>query len=202
MMKPLKNTQGFSLLELLVAMAVFSMIIAAIMTSRTDQQIQNVTQIQAAEMQQSARAVMFMMKRDIRKAGFNSLASGSASAGITVAQTSTLAYTYIDTANLNTLTTETYTLADHDLDTVVDDITRDNFLVAENIQNLTFRYFDGTSPVPNEILAPVANTNLANIRSIEISITAGIDTDELARAGANNRNRTLTSTVFLRNMGL
>lgn len=200
-MNPLKTSQGFSLMELMVAMAVFSMIIAAIITARTDQQVQNITQIQAAEMQQSVRAVMFIMKQEIRMAGFNPYTTDYPGLGIATAGSTALTFSYVNTeVDPPVLKQVAYALSDDDLDGDSDDITLNGTVLAENIQNLTFRYFDGSSPVPLELVAPVVNP--ASIRSILISITAGIDRDELARGAATNRTRTLTSTVFLRNMGL
>ncbi|MCP3940830.1 MAG: prepilin-type N-terminal cleavage/methylation domain-containing protein [Desulfobacteraceae bacterium] len=198
MMKSLKTANGFSLMELMIAMALFSIIIAAIIGSRTRQQEQHITQTQAVEMQQNVRAVMFMMKKAIRMAGFNPYTTDYTNNGINTADSTTLTFSYVDTVT-ELLSTDTYAFEDDDGDGNIDDITLNAVVLAENISNLTFTYFDGTSPVPNAIAAPVATP--ADIRSIQISITAIVDQDELAWA-TNNNTRTLTSTVFLRNMGL
>ncbi len=192
-----RDAKGFTLIELMIAMAIFSMIVGFIVSSRTRQQEQQITQIQAVEMQQSVRAVMFMMKQDIRMAGFNPFSKNDFNSGIAVAQSNALTFSYVDTDNM-VLDTASYALVDGDGD-IDTDITLDGTMIAENIQTLTFTYFDGTTPVPLELTVPVANPD--DIRSIQISITAVIDSDERARA-TNNNTRTLTSTVFLRNMGL
>ena len=199
MMKLLKNSQGFSLMELMIAMAIFSVIIAVMITSRTDQQDQHITQIQAAEMQQNVRAVMFMMKRDIRMAGFNPFSKDDYDTGIIVAQSNTFAFGYVDISDPDNpfADTHTYTLEDDDGDGDMD-ITLEAVVLAENIQALTFNYFDGTAPIPIELPAPVATP--ANIRSIQISITASLDNDERARISGDNRQ--LSTLVLLRNMGL
>lgn len=192
MMTLLKNSRGFSLMELMVTMAIFGMIVAAIITARTDQQGQHVSQIQAAEMQQSVRAVMFMIKRDIMKAGFNPISKDEFDAGITLAQANSLTFSFVNINNTpETLDPIAYALVDDDGDGISEEITRNGIVIAENIQALTFTYFDGSTPVPLMIPAPVATP--ASIRSIQISITARIGTQT-----ANN-TRTLTSAVNLRN---
>ena len=67
----LKSTKGFTLIELLVAIAILGVIITLMIDSKIGQQDQNITQQQAVEMQQSVRASVFLMSREIRSAGYN-----------------------------------------------------------------------------------------------------------------------------------
>ncbi len=181
-------------MELMIAMAIFSIFMGFLINSRYQQQEDHITQIQAVEMQQSVRAVMFMMKQNIRMAGFDPTGS-NVGAGITTATAATFGFTSYDTANSVLGAPDTYAWVDDDADGDFD-ITLNGTVMAENIQNLTFAYFgQGRAP----IAFPVAN--LSDIRSVDISITAVIDQDERART-TNNNTRTLTSTVLMRNMGI
>ena len=67
----LKSTKGFTLIELLVALAMLGVIITLMVNSKIGQQGQNITQQQAVEMQQSVRASIYLMSREIRSAGYN-----------------------------------------------------------------------------------------------------------------------------------
>lgn len=60
---------GFSLIELMIALAISAIVFAAVYASYTTQQKSQVVQDQVVEMQQNIRAAMLMMTRDIREAG-------------------------------------------------------------------------------------------------------------------------------------
>ncbi len=63
--------QGFSLTELLVAMVMVGIVMAAVYSTYKSQQDTYVAQEQVAEMQQNLRASLYQMARDLRMAGFN-----------------------------------------------------------------------------------------------------------------------------------
>jgi type IV pilus assembly protein PilW len=63
--------QGFTLVELLVAMAMAGIVIGAIYSTFKSQQDSYVNQEVVAEMQQNLRAALYMMARDIRIAGYD-----------------------------------------------------------------------------------------------------------------------------------
>jgi type IV pilus assembly protein PilW len=71
------SQKGFSLLELMVAMAIASVVMAAISTFYHSQLKTHVTQQELVDMQQDARAAMYMMTREIRMAGYDPLNSGA-----------------------------------------------------------------------------------------------------------------------------
>jgi len=64
------NHRGFSLIELMVAMAIAMIVLAAIHQAYLSQQKAYTSQQLVVEMQQNARAAMTLMKREIRMAGF------------------------------------------------------------------------------------------------------------------------------------
>ena len=215
-MKLLQTSKGFTLMELMVAMVIFSLVIAGIMTSKIGQQDQHITQLQAVEMQQSVRAVMSLMKQELRMAGFNPH-SPDYGEGISVAGASNLTFSAVadddcndndgDSANPNDCTDPNvdeegeleiiaYAFSDPDGDGAGDITISFNAagaqVIAENITNLGFTYFDASGNI---------TAVLTSIQSIQITITVATDVNELARA-TNNTTRTLTTTVYLRNIGI
>lgn len=205
----LKSTKGFTLIELIVAMAMFSVIVTLMVNSKIGQQDQNITQQQAVEIQQNVRATVYIISGEIRNAGYNPEYT-KYDVGITTAGANTVTFNMVasddgkDNNNNGTsdeageLKTITYAFQDSNADLVSDYITINYNTgggaqpLAENIQNLSFTYFDENGAV-------TADTSV--IRSIQIAVTATTDINELARAPLNN-TRTLTSRVYLRNLGI
>lgn len=85
----LKN-KGFTLIELMVAMAISGIIMTGIYWAFTTQQDSYRAQDQVAEMQQNIRAGLYIMTNDIRMAGFDP--TGSAAAGIVTATSGRLGF--------------------------------------------------------------------------------------------------------------
>jgi len=71
------SQKGFSLIELLVAMAIASVLMAGIYTFYHHQLKTHVTQQEMVDMQQDARAAMYMMTREIRMAGYDPQNTGA-----------------------------------------------------------------------------------------------------------------------------
>lgn len=71
MLKRNRNNLGFTLLELMIAMVIASIVAAAIMMSFDSQQKTQVNQQLVVEMQQEARAALYLMQQDIRMAGYD-----------------------------------------------------------------------------------------------------------------------------------
>jgi type IV pilus assembly protein PilW len=85
------KSRGFTLVELLVAMALSSIILGIIYATYQAQLKSQVTQQQVVEMQQNARAAMFAMEREFRLAGYDPTESGVPQ--ITSAQTGSITFT-------------------------------------------------------------------------------------------------------------
>ena len=68
---------GFSLVELLVAMAIATVVMAAVFKIYTTQQDSYVLQEQVAEMQQNGRTAKYVMTREIRMAGYDPTGSNA-----------------------------------------------------------------------------------------------------------------------------
>jgi type IV pilus assembly protein PilW len=69
------HKNGFTLIELMVAMVISSIVMAAIYATYNAQLKSHVTQQKVVEMHQNARAAMFMLEREIRLAGYDPLDS-------------------------------------------------------------------------------------------------------------------------------
>jgi len=71
-MTRIKNdTDGFTLIELMIAVAIAAILVSAIYVSVISQQKTQFTQQLVVDMQQNARAALFLMQREIRMAGFD-----------------------------------------------------------------------------------------------------------------------------------
>jgi type IV pilus assembly protein PilW len=66
----INKNQGFTIIELMIAMAIVSLVMAAIVSAFIFQQESYNTQEQVAVMQQNGRAAMSALSRDVRIAGF------------------------------------------------------------------------------------------------------------------------------------
>jgi type IV pilus assembly protein PilW len=76
-MKYYKTQNGFSLIEIMIAMAISSIVITSMYEIFYSQQRSYTNQDQVAEMQQNLRAGLYLMTKDIRSAGFDPTRSGN-----------------------------------------------------------------------------------------------------------------------------
>ena len=225
----MKNKNGFTLIELLIAMAITSIVSAGIFTAFQSQQKANMAQSQGVAMQQNLRAGLYVMTRNIRMAGYDP--DGLEGVGIIsngtggVGDPLSLSY-YVDFGEDGvdndgdgvtdepdengegyTLYAVSYGLSDGDDNNVADgdndivmttggnaDILAENMELAPDPDNPgsdipLFEYLD-------EDLAPTAT--LSKIRAVKITIMATPDANERLLAA----NRTMTTTVKCRNLGL
>ena len=171
MISSITSQKGFSLLELLVTLAIASVLMAAISTFYHGQLKTHVTQNELVDMQQDARAAMYMMTREIRMAGYDPLNSG---AGIRLADAAQMAFDSDSdgTANGEIIASERfyYGLSDGNLvrggwTNPLAPVPDPDSLspVALNIDALTFVYLDGAGDI---------TANLDDIRSVQITLVA------------------------------
>jgi type IV pilus assembly protein PilW len=99
MTRKVREESGFSLPELLVAMAIGSIVIALIATTFWSQTQTSVTQQTMVQMQQNVRAAMFFMQRDIMMAGYSENAAAPSGATITNADSTQLEFTFAEPIN-------------------------------------------------------------------------------------------------------
>ncbi len=227
----IKNQSGFTLIEVLITMAVFSIIIAAVFSAHTSQQNTYQVQDQVTEMQQNLRSAMHVLTAEIRMAGYDP--TGTANAGITAIFPGRMSLA--KDINENGVTTDPNEIIDIGFspgsgsddngdgipDTIIDGVpealdirrrtggagTYQPF--AENMQAVEFLYFDSdgiVTAVPADV-ASVQVTLLARARrpDPDFTNTTVYVTPSGQRWGPYNdnyRRRMLTTAVRCRNMGL
>jgi type IV pilus assembly protein PilW len=200
----MKNSKGFTIVELLVAIAITGIVMAGVYSVYYAQQKSALVQEQMAAMQQNLRAALYFLEREIRIAGYNP--ERTAAAGIVAMNNTNIRITMdlhdgVDNDGdgdtdepdeegngdgdiLDPGEDVTYLLLDPDGDGIFGLFKRDNVSgidvpIAENVDALDFRYFDEDR---NPAAAP------DDVRSVQISI--------VARAGRNDPGYTDTDTYF------
>lgn len=220
------SNQGFTMVELLVAMVVALLALEAIYSTFLNQQKSYVVQEETAVMNQNLRIALLYMQREIRMAGCDP--TGYANARILAANATSINFTEDVRGDLDGSDSDgdtgdaneniTYCLKKNNL---VKNTGGGNQLVVPNIDALDFVYLDGSSP-PN-VLNPggssVAAESLDQIRSVELTMVARTDRTTLSSKNKNayfnqrgweilepqNDNfsrRRLTVRIKCRNLGL
>ena len=222
--------QGFTMIELLVAMVVALLAMGAIYSTFLNQQKSYVTQQETAAMHQNIRAASFYMEKEIRMAGCDP--TGSGTPGILSANQTLIRFTEDvtdgaggdpdgDVTDLNE--DITYSLdGNRNLIRTINYIDGgganavERSVVAQNIDAIDFVYLNNSSP-PAPIAFPVADPSA--IRSVEITIVARTGKSTLASPnnnpyvnqqgttfftapGDNVSRRRLTYSIKCRNLGL
>lgn len=224
-----RNNKGFTLIEILISLAISGLVLTAIYQTFLSQQRAYIAQSEVAAMQQNLRAAMYMMTSELRMVGFDP--TGDAGAGI-VAITDTVGagsirFTKDDWVDpTNPASTANGSIADSGEDITYSLYTSGgvrklgrknptiNQPVAENIEVLDLVYLDEDNGL---IASPAVNIN--NIRSIQITIVARSGREDLSytnsfvyrnqqgtvilgSTGDGYRRAILTSQVKCRNLGL
>jgi type IV pilus assembly protein PilW len=176
---------GFTLIELLIAMAISTIVMAAIYATYQAQLRSHLTQQRVAQMQQNARAAMFVMEREIKMAGYDP--TGNADAKILIAADSEIKFQIDRNEDGNPAPTPAtdpneqirYALtADGDLGREIwgpPEGPGTLQSVAENIEVLNFVYLDEDGnrlPTPLDYANAADRPALANIRSIQVTLIA------------------------------
>jgi type II secretory pathway component PulJ len=205
----LYSKAGFSLVELLMALATSMIILAAIYSVFTITNKNFTTQNVAANVQQSLRAAIGLMARDIRHAGLDPI--GTENFGIEYASQTKIRFTQdsidvaiddfngtVDETNFEQMTYDFQ--GDQIIQTLYETKSSPNSAVLiDNIKDLNFSYLDAAdNDLIDYALSPprVPDDKLGDIRSIKILITIQ------EPAGRNEPvSRTLTREVECRNLG-
>jgi type IV pilus assembly protein PilW len=195
-----RQERGFTLVELLVAMAITAVVMGAVYSLYKTQQDSYIAQDQVVEMQQNVRASLYQMARDLRMAGFNPQRAPNVGGfvtqlpddggGTTTTNATNIAFTIDQNANgVIDVDADDEQIAYRIFTDVPNDIYRlEKFrvsddtwqTVADNIRAVDFVYLDPsgtdiTGQVAGTPTALYASTNLPyidSIRSIEMSFVA------------------------------
>jgi len=200
------NQDGFTLVELLVAMVISAIVTASVYAAYASQQRSYVTQDQLAIMQQNLRNSLYYLEQEIRMAGYDP--RHAAHAGLTVMNDDEIRFTMDLNGDKDT--------ADPDEDVAFDVsasgvLQRNGQPIAENIDQLNFVYLDQNRAVT---AAP------AEVRTIQVMVVARTDRPDhgyhdatsytnqqgtevfQAPAGDHFRRNALCVEVKCRNLGL
>jgi type IV pilus assembly protein PilW len=166
--KDMKRTRlkdkGFTLVEIMVSMAISSLVIAGIYGVYTIQQRSYTVQEQVSEMQQRIRSALDFMTRNIRMAGYDP--SGVCSSDFITADADTLVF---DVCERRTGVPEYRITLNYNASTGQLDVTRDanrtasatSMPLAENVDAFRFSYRDDQGNV---------TTSLNDIKIVEVSM--------------------------------
>lgn len=195
---------GFTLVELLVAMAISSIMLAVIVVTYQSQAQTHITQQEVVDMQQNARAAMDLMTREIRMAGLNptgNAGTGTPKSMITAADANCLEFGMDMSGDGDTNDTNEqyrYKLTNDGTSACGDgNGIADSFpcalgrrtggglqVVADNIEALNFAYLDANGAV---IPTPVSAANLPNIRSVQVTLIARADNPVMMRKATDRK---------------
>jgi type IV pilus assembly protein PilW len=193
------NDNGFTLMELVVALGIGMAILGAVAgTFMTQTKFYN-AQEQVNEMQQNARAAMDLITREVKLAGFKPRGTESFS-GVTYSTTElrvranlngALADASGGNATIDDTTDEhvvyTFDSANRQIKRSYGAVGSTPDVIANNIESFTFDYLDSTG---------TATSTQANIRQVSLSITARTSKPD-PNLSTNNGYRTYTlSTVI------
>ena len=211
----IKSRYGFTLVELLIAIAIGGVVMAGICSAYYSQQESYITQDQVSAMQQNLRAGLWFVEREIRMAGYDP--TGAANAGIVTANPTSIRVTLDLNADGDTDDSNediTYALYDSDGDGDSDLARKvgveNNQPVADNVDVLNFVYLDQAGDIA---------TTLPDIRSVQVTLVARAQRPDtrytdtasyanqqgeqiLSTQNDNFRRKRLTAEIKCRNLGL
>jgi type IV pilus assembly protein PilW len=207
-----RNKSGFTMVELLVVLAVSSILMSLMFQVYKSQLKSHTTQQELVEMQQNMRAVLYLMEREIRMAGHGPN-GGVADPSITTAQIDSIAFAMDLTGGTSLEPSDGDTgdagerisyFIDGGTGALVRNATDGNgdqvLLPARDINLLTFVYkgSDGITLDDDGAGNLTTTVSLQAIRSVEIVIDASIGTTAMVESHAMQ----LRSEVKVRNLGL
>ena len=196
-----RRTRGFTLIELMIALVISSIVVAGTFYYFTTQEKAFIVQEQITEMQQNARGGMDFIARELRMIGYG------VTSGAIITEADSNAITFLgDIDGDGTPETIRYALDTTDLQLTREVDSGGAVEVAENITStgVVFQYFDNNdNDLSTSDPLPLDATNRTNIRRINASVTARTDNPD-PDYSANNGYRTISYTTDIRprNLGL
>jgi type IV pilus assembly protein PilW len=185
------SKRGYTIVELMVAIAISGIFMGTIYSAYTSQQRATLGQEQVSAMQRNLRSAMYFMEKEIRMAGCDP--TGLTTAGIVQANANLMEFK-ADMDGDGTIATNehiTYSLPGADL-------IRNGGRIAENIDALNFVYLDGESPpnVLNPNKTDVSTTSIPDIRSVQVTVVARTGKADAKYTDSTSYQNKIGETIF------
>ena len=185
------NKRGYTILELLVAIAISGIFMGAIYSAYISQQRSTVGHEQISAMQRNLRSAMYYMEKEIRMAGCDP--TGRTNAGIIQANANLMQFTGdIDgDGTIGTNENITYSLLNNNL-------LRNGITIGENIDAMNFVYLDGASP-PNSLnpgITDVSASSIPDIQSVQVTVLARTGKEDPRYTDSTTYTNKLGETIF------
>lgn len=181
------NKGGYTIVELLVAIAISGIFMGAIYSAYTSQQRATLGQEQVSAMQRNLRSAMYFMEKEIRMAGCDP--TGKAGAGISTANVNTISFTE-DADGDGAVTNMTYSLSGSDL-------LRNGQRIAENIDAINFVYLDGEGTRLNDGGGNVTEPeHIDKIRSVQVTVVARTGKADAKYKDSTSYQNKVSETIF------
>jgi type IV pilus assembly protein PilW len=185
-----RNVRGFTLTELMVAMGIGMVVLAAVTTTFMAQAKFYNAQEQINEMQQNARGALDVITRELKMAGYKP--NGGTFDGVTYSTSQLrIQADLVDNDGLTTGANEDVT---YSYDSANKQIIRNGQILADNVTAFTFSYYDANG---------ASTATSTNIRQVKIDITAKTAKPD-PNYTSNNGYRTyqVAATITPPNLGL
>ena len=185
------DKRGYTILELLVAMAISGIFMGTIYSAYISQQRSTLGHEQVSAMQRNLRSAMYYMEKEIRMAGCDP--TGRTNAVIIQANASLMEFTGDIDADGTIGTDEhiTYSILNNNL-------VRNGTIIGENIDALNFVYLDGASP-PNALnpgQTDVSVSSIPDIQSVQVTVLARTGKEDLHYVDSTTYTNKLGETIF------
>jgi len=225
MKKSQRKDNGFTLVEIMVSLAISSLVIAGIYGVYTIQQRSYTVQEQVSEMQQRARSALDFMARTVRMAGHNPEGKSNCSSSLETAESEKMVFDICEEGESEYKYTIEYNKMDGRIDvtTALDGGSGSTMPLAEDIDAFRFRYLESDGTVLSSV--PLDDNDRKKVKILQISLLvratypdpkytdtityipdpSGSASDWTLKGGANPPNdnyhrRLLTTSIALRNM--
>jgi type IV pilus assembly protein PilW len=192
-----RNVTGFTLTELMVAMGIGMVVLAAVTTTFMAQAKFYNAQEQINEMQQNARGALDIITRELKMAGYKP--NGGTFDGVTYSTTQLLIQADLDSTGTISNSSTANEQITYAYDSANNQITRKMGtgtaeVLADNITAFAFSYYDGNG---------ASTTTSANIRQVKVDITARTAKPDPNYTSNNGyRNYQIIATITPPNLGL
>jgi Tfp pilus assembly protein PilW len=176
----MSNEKGFTVVELLIAAALTSLLMVAVLTIFQQGQMAYLFGAGRAEVQQTARGTLDQLVRELRTGR-----------GVSAATVTSITFQFVD--DTGTTVTVQYSLNGTNLqrNQTVPVLASQPEVVMGGVNALAFTYYDANN---------VVTTNAANVRSVNIKLTTRPQDISIAAYSPANQNAILEDRVRLRNL--